>query len=128
MRTCMLAILLMGCLALLAEEPFLKQTKKVAGHLEWNREIVSRKGGTIRFRVTSSERFGVTLVTDSAHKDLLKGVKRRYGTNDMLLTIDCQPPAFERTIKLGPGSYHFILENQSSKPVEFTLECYEAKQ
>jgi hypothetical protein len=127
MRTLLATLVVMICYIALGEEPFLKESKKVVARQEWNREIVTKKGGPMRFKVTSPEPFGVTLITDAARKDLMKGVKREFGTNDVLLTLNSKPPVFERVIKLAAGSYYFILENQSTKPVEFTLECYEVK-
>ena len=127
MRTGLIAVLATICFVALGAEPFLKETKKVIARQEWNREVVTKKGGVMRFKVGSPEPFAVTLITDAARKDLMKGVKRKLGTNDLLLTVNCKPPVFERAVKLAAGSYYFILENQSSKPVEFTLECYEVK-
>jgi hypothetical protein len=126
MRIYFVAALFTVCLSGLAQEPFLKQSKQVPPHLEWNREIVAKQSGSIRFRVSSAERFGVTLITDQAFKDLRSGVKKRLG-KDLLLTLDSRQPSLERTIILKPGSYHFILENQSDKKVEMKLECFEVK-
>ena len=72
MRTRLIAAFVMTCFIALADEPFLKQTKKVVAGQEWNREVVSRKGGIVRFKVTSPEPFGVTLMTGAARKDLVK--------------------------------------------------------
>ena len=127
MRTGLIAVFVTICFIALADEPFLKQSKKVVARQEWNREVVTKTGGLMRFKVSSPEPFGVTLVTDAARKDLMNGVKRKFGTNDVLLTLNCKPPVFERELNLAAGSYYFILENQSTKPVEFTLECYEVK-
>ena len=88
---------------------------------------MTKQGGAIRFRVSSAERFGVTLITDQAFKDLRSGVKKRLGKEDLLLTLDSRQPSLERTITLKPGSYRFILENQSDKKVEMKLECSEAR-
>lgn len=106
-------------------EPFLKQSKTVPARREWSREIVSKKGGIIRFRVFSPERFGVTLVTGKAYKELAGGVKRKLTKEEIVLTQDSHDPLFEKTVKLAKGGYYFILENQSDKTVEIQLECTE---
>ena len=127
MRIYLVTALFIVCFSGLAQESFLKQSKEVLPRLEWNREIVTKQGGEIRFRVSSAERFGVTLITDQAFKDLRSGVKKRLGKADLLLTLDNRQPSLERTITLKPGSYHFILENQSDRKVEMKLECFEVR-
>jgi hypothetical protein len=124
--------ILCACLFLIAasapaKEPFLKQEKTVPPKLEWNREIVSKKGGRIRFRVSSPEPFGVTLVADRSYKALLRGDKAGMKLEDFVLTTDCRDPVFEKTVQLKPGSYWFILANQSNKKVEMKLECAEGE-
>src|SRR5437016_1166319 len=47
--------------------PFLDQKKEVGPHLEWNREVTSRSGGTFNFRVTSQGPFSVTIITDKGY-------------------------------------------------------------
>ncbi|MFN7139606.1 MAG: hypothetical protein ACK4UN_09720 [Limisphaerales bacterium] len=106
---------------------FLNESKQVPARMEWNREIVSKKEGQIRFVVSSPKPFAVTLVTDKAYKDMRKGVKRKLGKEDVLLSIDCKEPSFEKTLSLKPGSYHFIIENQSDKEVPIKLQCFELK-
>ena len=55
MRTGLIEVFVTICLIALADEPFLKQSKKVVARQEWNREIVTKKGGLMRFKVTSPE-------------------------------------------------------------------------
>jgi hypothetical protein len=46
----------------------LDQKKEIGPHLEWNREVTSKSGGTITFRVDSQGPFGVTVVNDKGYK------------------------------------------------------------
>jgi hypothetical protein len=54
-------------------KPFLDEKKQVPAHLEWNREVTSRTGGTITFRVTSQGPFAVTVVTGKGYQALQGG-------------------------------------------------------
>ena len=44
--------------------PFLDAKKQVPSRREWNKEVGSRQGGAISFRVTSQGPFAVTVVTE----------------------------------------------------------------
>ncbi len=44
--------------------PFLDAKKQVPSRREWNKEVVSRQGGAISFRLTSQGAFAVTVVTE----------------------------------------------------------------
>jgi hypothetical protein len=128
----MKTMIVIGALALVltgsAQESFLKQTKSVPPRLEWNREVVAKNDGLIRFVVKSPERFAVTLVTGQAYNDMVAGKKKRLTREDVLHTSDCRPPSFEKTLKLAKGNYYFILENQSDKKVDIHLECFNVKE
>lgn len=112
----------------MAQTPFLKESKSVPARREWDREIVSRAGGTVRFRVSCPRPFGVSIIADEALQDLKRGVKKRLGKEDVALTVDCREPSLERTLKLGKGSWHFIIENQSDQVAEVRLECWQVKE
>jgi hypothetical protein len=127
MKSIIVAALLALALTGSAEEPFLKQTKSVPPRLEWSREIMANKDGMFRFVVKSPQPFGVTLITGEAYKDLVAGKKKRLSKDDVLLTSDCRPPSFEKTLQLARGNYYFILENQSDKKVDIRLECFGEK-
>ena len=111
-----------------AKEPFLKEKKSVPPRQEWNREIVSKKGGTFRFRVSSPEPFGVTLVADRSYQALRRRDAAGMNREDLLLTTDWRDKVFEKTVEVKSGTYWFILENQSEKKVELVLECTEVEE
>jgi hypothetical protein len=104
--------------------PFLDAKKQVPSRREWNKEVVSRRGGAISFRVTSQGPFAVTVVTDRGRKALLGGGKMMR--EDGLFTIDSKAPTFEGKVMLPPGSSWFIIENQANQTVEIRLECFAA--
>lgn len=102
--------------------PFLDQKKQVPPRGEWNKDIVSRRGGAVLFRVTSQGPFAVTVVTDRAYKALVGGGDLRK--EDGLLSIDSKGPAFEGRVTVPPGSSWFIIENQARQTVEMHLQCF----
>ena len=106
----------------------MKQQKSVPPRKEWNREIVSKKGGTFHFRVSSPELFGVTLVADRSYQALQRRDSSGMKREDLLLSTDCRDRVFEKTLQVKPGTYWFILENQSDKKVEMELECTEVEE
>ncbi len=105
---------------------FLDEKKQVPAGLEWNREVTSRVGGKIKFRVDSQGPFAVTVVTGPAHKALMAGDKKPLSQSDLLLTVDSKGPTHEGTVTIPAGGSYFILENQAGKPVEFHLQCFPA--
>lgn len=109
--------------------PFLDQTKQIPGGLEWVREITSKSGGTILFRVTCDRPFSVTLVTDRAYRAIQRRDARALQKEDVLLTVDsADAPVFEQRVTVPEGSSWFILLNRTDKPAEMRLQCYEAGQ
>jgi hypothetical protein len=106
------------------DKAFLDQKKEIGPHLEWNREIISRRGGTITFRVTSQGPFGVMVVTAQAWKAMQSGNDKAISKTDVLLSLDSKGPTHEGKVTLPAGSFYFILENQSNNKVEFHLECF----
>ena len=107
--------------------PFLDQKKQVGPRLEWNREVTSRRGGKILFRVTSQGPFSVTLLTDRGYKAVTSNDPNAMRQEDLLLTIDSKEPQFEKTISLPAGSSWLIIQNQTNQPAEFHLECFDAE-
>ena len=103
--------------------PFLDQKKSVPPHLEWTREVTSRNGGAISFRVESQGPFAITVVTDRALKAMKSGDRNPIDKSEILLTADSNGPSHEGKLTLPAGSSWFILENRADKPVEFHIEC-----
>jgi hypothetical protein len=105
---------------------FMDEKKEIPPHLEWNREVVSRSGGAIKFRVTSQGPFAVTVVTDKGYKAMMAKNKGGFTKTDILLTVDSKENTYEGKVTIPAGSSYFIIENQSDKKVEFHLECFPA--
>ncbi len=103
---------------------FLDQKKEVNPGVEWNREVSSRNGGTITFRVDSQGPFAVTIVTGQAYKSILARDQKPLTRSDVLLTADSQGPTYEGKVTVTAGSSYFIIANRANKPVEFHLQCY----
>jgi hypothetical protein len=103
--------------------PFLDQKKAVPPRREWTREVTSRNGGAIAFRVESQGPFAITIVTDRAIKAMQSGDRKPIDRSEILLTADANGPSHEGKVTLPVGSSWFILENRSEKPVEFHLQC-----
>jgi hypothetical protein len=87
-----------------AGAPFLDEKKEVPPHLEWNREVTSRSGGTISFRVSSQGPFAVTVVNAKGLQALKSGDKKAFDKSDLLLTADSKGPTYEGKATLPPGS------------------------
>jgi len=104
--------------------PFVDQKKQVPARREWTKEIVSRRGGPLSFRVTSQGPFAVTVVTDRGYKALLGGAA--LNREDGLLSRDSGGTPLEGIVTVPAGSAWFILENQASQAVEMHLECLAA--
>jgi hypothetical protein len=107
-----------------AGKPFLDEKKEVPPHLEWNREVTSRNGGTISFRVTSQGPFAVTVVTEKGYKAMQRGDKKAFDKADVLLTLDVKEGTHEGKVTLPAGSSYFIIENQTDKKAEIHLQCF----
>jgi hypothetical protein len=103
---------------------FLDQKKQIGPRLEWNREVTSKSGGTISFRVTSQGPFGVTVVTDKGYKAVQGSNRKALNKEDVLLTADSKESTYEGNVTLPPGSSWFIIENQSAKNAELHLQCF----
>jgi hypothetical protein len=108
-------------------KPFLDQKKPVGPRSEWPREITSRAGGAIAFRVASSGPFAVAVVTDRAYRALGNRDRKSLRKEDVLFAVDSKGPTHEAKLTLPPGSCWFIIENQTDGEVEFHLQCFDAR-
>ena len=105
--------------------PFLDQTKTVQPGQEWNREVVSRRSGPIRYRVDTPGAYALSIITDKGYKAIQSGNRAAFSKSDVLLTID-KTGAYEATISLEPGSSWFMIMNATDKPVNIHLSCWDA--
>src|SRR5262249_24951190 len=100
--------------------------KEVPTKLEWNREIVSKRGGNVRFRIESQGPFSVMVVTGEGYKAVMSGNGSGFKKTDVLLNQISEESTFESTVLTPPGSSYFIIENRAGKPVKMHLQCYDA--
>jgi hypothetical protein len=107
---------------------FLDEKKEIQAGVEWNREVVSRNGGAISFRVDSQGLFAVTLVTGQGYKAAMADSKAPLNRSDLLLTADSQGTTYEGKVTIPAGSSYFIIENRAKKAVEFHLQCFPGQQ
>lgn len=107
-----------------ASKPFLDEKKALLPQLEWNREIVSRNGGSVAFRVSSQEPIGVTLITERGYKAVMANDRKAFRNEDLILTVDSKNGLYEGNETVPPGSSWFIIQNQSDKDVEIHLQCF----
>jgi hypothetical protein len=106
------------------EAPFLDQQKEVPPRLEWNREVVSKRGGTFSFRITSEGPFSVLVVTARGYQALQSKDRASFQKEDVLLNVDSKGPMLESEVTIPAGSSWFIIENQTDKAVRMHLQCY----
>lgn len=104
---------------------FMDVHREIPPRLEWNRDVFSRKGGAIAFRVTSQGPFAVTIVTDMAYQALQRGDRKGLSKSDILLTVDSKNAVYDGRVTVPAGRSWFIIENQAGKKVEMRLECFE---
>jgi predicted Zn finger-like uncharacterized protein len=104
--------------------PFFDKRKTVPAGLEWNVEIIARKAGPISYRVTSQGPISVLLLADQSYKALQNKNKQGMRKEDVLVDVVSPAPTYEGRGTLSPGSFHFIIENQSGMQVEMHLECF----
>jgi hypothetical protein len=105
-------------------KPFLNEKKELEPRQEWNREVISRSGGTISFRVASQGPFAVTVVTAKGYQALKGDDPKALDKADVLLTVDSKGPTHEGKVTLPAGSSYFIIENQADKKAEVHLQCF----
>ena len=106
--------------------PFLDQSKQVGPRLEWNREITSKRGGPISFRVTSPGPLAVSVITDRGYKAIQGRDDKSFKKEDVLLTVDSPGPRLESSVTIPRGSSWFIIANRADKTVEIHLQCFES--
>jgi hypothetical protein len=109
-----------------AGRAFLDEKKEVPPRLEWNREVTSRAGGTMSFRVTSEGPFSVTVVTARAY-NALKAGNKAFDKADILLTLNVKGATHEGQVTIPAGSSYFIIENHTDRKVQMHLQCFEPK-
>jgi hypothetical protein len=109
----------------LAAKPFLDQTQEVPAGREWTREVTSRAGGPMTFRVESQGSFTVTIITDKG----MQAVRGGSGPaqEDLLMTADSRGNTHEGKITLPAGSSWFIIENHAGRPATLRLVCSDAR-
>jgi hypothetical protein len=95
--------------------------------LDWYRDFYSRNPGVISFRVTSTSRFAVFVLTDKGFQAGMKKETGKFDKSDVLFMADAKPPVYEHRLAVPPGRLWFLIENQSDSPATMTLECYDAK-
>jgi hypothetical protein len=106
------------------EAAFIYSEKKIPGGLEWNKEIVARSIGTIKCDVRSRAAIAVTLIADRSYKAAMGGNPKGMVREDLVLTSDHPNGSFSETIQIdSPGSYWFIVENQSQDEQRIKLTC-----
>lgn len=110
-----------------ANAAFLDQCKAIAPHLEWNREVVSRRGGVFTFVITSEGPFSITLVTNRGYRAILSQDRSAFKKEDVLLTADAKGTTYKGKAFVPPGSSWFIIENQTDKTVMMRLQCFAGK-
>jgi len=104
---------------------FLDQSKSIPPQIEWNREVISRKGGgVLTYRVTSQEPFAVTIIAGRTYQAMLRHDEKGMHREDVLTTLDVKGVTYTGQVKLPSGSSWFILSNQSGKTVKMHLECF----
>ncbi len=119
------SILLLLLIPSLHAEPqvFLDQTKDVTPHLEWNREIVTNKGGKFTFTVESQGPVSIIFLSGKGYQALLARNADALERSDMILNLPSVPTPYTRTVTAPPGSSWFIIENLSDQSVKMRLKC-----
>ena len=103
---------------------FLDQERRIAPRLEWSREVIARKAGSIRCRVESQAPFTVTLVADRTYQAMLKRDQAGLRREDVLFTTDSAGAPVEREYAIpAAGSFWFVMANQSEREVTMRVSC-----
>lgn len=103
---------------------FLDQTKQVPPGLEWNRQIMLRKAGGIRLRVTSTQKFSVLIVTDKAFQGIEKNQLNKVTKADLLFDADPRTEPLEQIVELPAVSCWIMIKNESKTAAETHVECF----
>lgn len=107
--------------------PFFDESKSLLPTQEWNREIVAKQAGKIRFRVDTVGPFALTVMNDKAHRGVLSNNMQGISKKDIMLTQDFSGPSSEGTVKLGKGTSWFLIENSASSTATLRLRCWAVK-
>lgn len=121
------SILLLLLIPNLHAEPqvFLDQTKDVIPQQEWNREIVTKKGGKFTFTVESQGPVSIIFLSGKGYQALLARNMDAIERSDLILNLPSVPTPYTRTVTAPPGSSWFIIENLSDQSVKMHLKCYD---
>lgn len=102
----------------------LDQTKTVPAGLEWNREMKFKRPGTMRFRVTSTQKFSVLIVTDKAFQGIQNNRRDQVTKMELLFDADPRTEPLEQVVELPAGSVWIMIKNESKAEGETRLECF----
>jgi hypothetical protein len=105
--------------------PFLDQTKEVSPQLEWNREIVTRRGGKVTFMIESQGPVSIIVLSGKGYQALLVKDMDAIERSDLILNLPSVPTPYKRTVTAPPGSSYFIIQNLSDKTAKMRLRCYD---
>lgn len=121
------SILLLLLIPTLHAEPqvFVDQTKDVIPQQEWNREIVTKKGGTVTFTIESQGPVSIIVLSGKGYQALLAKDMDAIERSDLILNLPSVPTPYTRTVTVPPGSSYFIIENLSDQSVKMRLKCYD---
>ena len=111
------------------EKAFLSQTKKVPSTAEWSREITTKGKQQIRFTITANGPVSILLLADRTFQAIKSGDTSKIVKSDLVLNVpSTKKPHYEKVITIpAAGSYHFMLQNLSKKPLDIKLECFSSK-
>jgi hypothetical protein len=104
--------------------PFLDEKKPVQPKQEWVREVASRQGGTILFKITAGGPFSVTVLTQEAYEALKRKDTETFQKRGVALTKDSVGPELTQNLKLEAGRYFFIIRNNQPEAAEMRLQYY----
>jgi hypothetical protein len=123
---CLLVAVVVSCgQAPTAPPPFLEETKTVQPAEDWNREVVCRNAGPVRFRVTSPGPISLILLSQAARDAAIQNDVVALKREGMILSADSDGPVYEHTLELTPGSYFLVIRNNLSRPADIRLECFD---
>lgn len=104
---------------------FLDQTREVDPGQAWSREVVSKRGGAIDFRVESQGSFSVSVLTDTGYRAVQAGSGPLQA--DLLMSADAKGASYEGKVTLPAGQSWVIIENRSGKKAPIHLVCSPAQ-
>lgn len=102
---------------------FLDDKKAVGSGLEWSRDITSKKGGEITFRVASQGPFVVNILTDQAYKSIMRNDRKSFKKEGVLLTFKSKETTYEGRVTLPPGTSWIMIKNEATESATIHLQC-----